>query len=78
MSAGLAVGVVAAVIVPVMAVLWYRQLRTREADVVDLAWTVGLGGAAVFYAAAVPVGVGWWRVWRGCGRRVWPGTWWGG
>lgn len=61
MSAGLAVGLVAAAIVPVMALLWYRQLRTREADVVDLAWTVGLGGAAVFYAAAVPVGVGWRR-----------------
>ncbi len=61
MSAAFAVGMVAAVIVPVMALLWYRQLRTREADVVDLAWTVGLGGAAVFYAAAVPVGVGWRR-----------------
>ena len=61
MSAALAVGVVAAVIVPVMALLWYRQLRTREADVVDLAWTAGLGAAATFYAAAVPVGVGWRR-----------------
>ncbi len=61
MSAGFAVGVVAAAVVPVMAVLWYRQLRTREADVVDLAWAVGLGGAAVFYSVAVPVGVGWRR-----------------
>ena len=61
MNAGLAVGVVAAAIVPVMALLWYRQLRTREADAVDLAWTAGLGAAAVFYAAAVPAGVGWRR-----------------
>ncbi len=61
MSAALSVGVVAVAIVPVMAVLWYRQLQTQEADVVDLAWTVGLGVAAVFYAAAVPVGVGWRR-----------------
>ena len=61
MSAALAVGVVAAVMVTVMAVLWHRQLRTREADVVDLAWTLGLGGAAIMYAAAVPVGVGWRR-----------------
>ncbi len=61
MNAALAVGVVAAVIVPVMVVLWYRQMRTREADAVDLAWTVGLGAAAVLYAAAVPAGVGWRR-----------------
>ncbi|MDE2875476.1 MAG: DUF1295 domain-containing protein [Gemmatimonadota bacterium] len=61
MSAQMAIGMVAAVIVPVMALLWYRQLSTREADVVDLAWTVGLGGAAVWYAAAVPLGVGWRR-----------------
>ena len=61
MSAPFAVATVAGTIVPVMVLLWYRQLRTREADVVDLAWTVGLGGAAVFYAAAVPVGMGWRR-----------------
>ena len=61
MTGAQAVGVVAAAVVPVMALLWYRQLRTREADVVDLAWTVGLGGAAVLYAAAVPAGVGWRR-----------------
>ena len=61
MSAPVAVGTVALTIILVMASLWYRQLRTREADVVDLAWTVGLGGAAVFYAAAVPLGVGWRR-----------------
>ena len=61
MSAGLAVAVVAAGIVAVMAALWYWQLRTREADVVDLAWAAGLGAAAVFYAAAVPVGIGWRR-----------------
>ena len=61
MTGGQAVGVVAAAIIPVMALLWYRQLRTREADVVDLAWTAGLGGAAVLYAAAVPAGVGWRR-----------------
>lgn len=61
MSAPFSVGMVAVTIVPVMALLWYRQLRTREADVVDLAWTVGLGGAAVWYAAAVPLGVGWRR-----------------
>ena len=61
MTGAQAVGVVAAAVVPVMALLWYRQLRTREADVVDLAWAVGLGGAAVLYAAAVPAGVGWRR-----------------
>lgn len=61
MNAALAVGVVAAAIVPAMALLWYRQLDTREADAVDLAWTVGLGAAAVFYAATVPAGVGWRR-----------------
>ena len=56
-----AAGIVAAAIVPVMAVLWRRQLTTREADAVDLAWTAGLGAAAVFYAAAVPAGAGWRR-----------------
>ncbi len=61
MSAAFAVGLVAVTIVPAMALLWYRQLLTREADVVDLAWTVGLGGAAVFYAGELPVGVGWRR-----------------
>lgn len=61
MSTALAVVIVAAVIVPAMALLWYRQLTTREADAVDLAWTAGLGVAAVFYAAAVPIGVGWRR-----------------
>ena len=61
MSTQLAVAVVAAAIVPVMALLWRRQLRTREADSVDLAWTLGLGAAAVFFAAALPVGVGWRR-----------------
>ena len=61
LNAALAVTTVAVVAVAVMAALWYRQLRTREADVVDLAWTAGLGAAAVFYAAAVPTGVGWRR-----------------
>lgn len=41
----------------VMVALWLYALRRHEADVVDLGWTVGLGAAAVFYAACLPGGV---------------------
>ena len=43
----------------VMVALWQRQRRTKNAGVVDLAWTFGIGALAVFYAVA---GDGW--VWR--------------
>lgn len=41
----------------VMVVLWRRQLRTGEADNVDLGWTVGLGAAAVLYAFGLDRGL---------------------
>lgn len=41
----------------VMYGLWRWQLRTGEADVVDLGWTVGLGGAAIVYAAGLSGGL---------------------
>lgn len=41
----------------VMAVLWRVQLRTGEADNVDLGWTVGLGVAAVLYAFGLEQGL---------------------
>ncbi|MCG8469971.1 MAG: DUF1295 domain-containing protein [Gemmatimonadetes bacterium] len=61
MSAWLAVTVVAIVMAVVMVGSWLLQRRLLEADVVDLGWTAGLGGSALFYAAAVPAGVGWRR-----------------
>lgn len=41
----------------VMAGLWRLSVARGEADVVDLGWTAGLGAAALFYAAALPVGL---------------------
>lgn len=35
----------------VMLVAWLRQRRTRNANVVDVAWTANLGALAVFYAS---------------------------
>ncbi len=32
-----------------MALLWWRQLRTGDATVVDVAWSALLGGAALYY-----------------------------
>jgi len=40
----------------VFLVAWARQLRTRDATSVDLLWTLGVGGMAVFHAS---VGAGW-------------------
>ncbi len=39
-----------------MLIAWRRQLRTRNAGVVDVLWTAGLGALALAYAAA---GDGW-------------------
>ena len=61
MSAPIAVLIVAVSISVVMAGLWLVQRRILEADVVDLGWTIGLGVAAVFYAAVLPDGVEWRR-----------------
>jgi steroid 5-alpha reductase family enzyme len=38
----------------VMAVLWWRQQRTRDATSVDVAWSFGLAALAIFYTWAVP------------------------
>lgn len=41
----------------VMAILWRIQLRTAEADNVDLGWTAGIGGAALLYAFGLDRGL---------------------
>jgi steroid 5-alpha reductase family enzyme len=56
MSPVVAVVLVAVVMSVVMASLWLAQRRVLEADVVDLGWTAGLGGAAVFYTLTIPDG----------------------
>ena len=33
--------------------LWLHQARTRNATLVDVGWTVALGGAGVFYACVL-------------------------
>jgi len=43
----LIVGVAVAI---AMTGLWVFQRRTRDATIVDLGWTVGIGAAAIFYA----------------------------
>lgn len=57
MSPALAVFTVLLVMAAFMAMLWLVSLQRREADVVDLGWTVGLGLAALLYAGVVPVGL---------------------
>lgn len=37
-----------------MLILWLRQRRTQDASAVDAGWAAGLGGLALFYAAAAP------------------------
>ncbi|MDH3733489.1 MAG: DUF1295 domain-containing protein [Gemmatimonadota bacterium] len=61
MSAVAALALVAVVMSAVMVGLWLVQRRILEADVVDLGWTIGLGGAAVLYALVLPDGVEWRR-----------------
>jgi len=39
-----------AVVAAIMTVLWARQLRTRDATSVDVAWALCLGGLVVLYA----------------------------
>jgi steroid 5-alpha reductase family enzyme len=38
----------------VLAVLWWRQVRTRNATSVDVAWSYGLAGLSAWYALASP------------------------
>ena len=50
LSVGWQLACVAGVIIPVMAALWAVQVRKRDAGVVDVGWSAGLGLAAVFCA----------------------------
>jgi steroid 5-alpha reductase family enzyme len=57
MNPVVAIVLVALVMSVVMTGLWLVQRRLLEADVVDLGWTAGLGGAAIFYAFTIPDGL---------------------
>lgn len=57
MSPLLAVALVIAGMGAAMAGLWLESLRRREADIVDLGWTLGLGAAALYYAGVLDVGL---------------------
>lgn len=43
-----------AVMAAAMTVLWFVQQARRDASIVDVGWTLGLGVLAVFYASVVP------------------------
>jgi steroid 5-alpha reductase family enzyme len=49
-----ALGQVWAVMIVVMSLAWLWQRRTRNATVVDAAWSAGMGGAAVYFALVAP------------------------
>jgi len=51
----------AALAAATMLVLWLRQLRTRDATAVDIAWAANLAGLAILYAALsdAPAGRRW-------------------
>ena len=52
------------VAVAVMLALWARQLRTRDATSVDVAWTLLVVGLAVTYGAATRGAGPWWSASR--------------
>ena len=42
------------VVAVAMVIMWFRQLRTRDASSVDVAWSIGLGFLALFYPWFIP------------------------
>jgi steroid 5-alpha reductase family enzyme len=50
MTAWAAIGVAAVVIFAMMQTLWWWQLHTGKAKIVDVGWTLATGGSVVFFA----------------------------
>ena len=56
-----------------MLLLWLLQLRTRNAGIVDVGWTLALGGLAISFALVSQEGWGWRRAIVGVLGALWAG-----